>query len=838
MCADKTVSTLVADLAAEIKERGRRSAAELPPLLERAEQLADDDTQELLTRALAHRAAANALQLLTRFDDALKHYDEATRMLETLDAPLELGRTLHAKVAFLSYLGRFDELFECALRARELFEASGQHQLAARLDSNLAYAYFRLDRHVEALNCSERALAVLEHTNDREGILAATINSAVTLSSMHRFDRAEACFERALQLATDLNIPAWIRLSRYNLAYLRYLGGEPGEALRELAQLRDEYSAVGEERQLCVCWLDEAEILMEIGDLEESIQASRKALALANRIGLNYETGKAYLYEAAARMRLGDEGDPAELLGKALDLFQACGNSVQSAVSTLQAAMFCAEGTENFAVENAKRARSILEHCGLPHRLALADIIIGRLQRSLGDLPAASASFESAMNTAASSQSKWMQFHACYEFGVTLQERGNPEGVESLRQAEAMLDALWNRLGSDDLKMAFLGDRENVYTHLVRSVVSESPARAFELSEKARSRVLRERLTADSAPDSSSDIRTCVSEDETLVEYFLSGEDVFIFTVDRDELFCTKISGAVSRLRERCAHLDRHLSSCSVKWERLESASHHLEATAVAHLQSLYSDLIAPVRARLRRSVIFVPHGFLHGVPMQALHDGTRYLAECHQITYSPSASLYCAPPPEQEYDGALFVAFSGEGRASSVQEIEQCAAAMPQSSVLINPNMHQLHSALQRPRTLVHIAGHAQIDLAGGKVAWIETPAGRLTSSNLMDMRIRARTVVITGCQTARRLIQPGDEWLGLMRAFYLAGASTIVSALWDIRGESACRFSSEFYKHFDGYNGGAAAHAAVNALRSWQAHPYFWSGFGVFGRKDGQRL
>lgn len=838
MCADETVSILVADLAAKIKERGRRSAAELPPLLEKAEQLANDETLDPLTRALAHRAAANALQLLTQFDAALKHYDDATRILETLNAPLELGRTLHAKVAFLSYLGRFDELFDCALRARELFESSGQHQLAARLDSNLAYAYFRLDRHVEALNCSERALAVLEHTSDREGILAATINSAVTLSSMHRFDRAEAYFERALQLSTELNIPAWIRLSRYNLAYLRYLGGNPGEALRELAQLRVEYADVQEERQLCVCWLDEAEILMEIGDLEESIHASRQALALANKIGLNYETGKAYLYEAAARMRLGDDGHPADLLAKALDLFQAGGNSVQSAVSTLQAALFCAEGTENLALQNAKRARSILENCGLPHRLALADIIIGRLQRSLGDSAAASVSFESAMKTAASSQSKWMQFHAHYELGVTLQERGDPMGVESLRRAEEMLDALWNRLGSDDLKMAFLGDRENVYTHLVRSVVSESPAQAFELSEKARSRVLRERLAADSAPRSSSDIRARLSETETLVEYFLGGEDVFIFTVDRDELFCLKICGAVSRLKESCAQLDRHLSSCSVKWERLESARHHLEATAVAHLQSLYTELIAPVRTRLRRSVIFVPHGFLHGIPMQALHDGTKYLAESHQITYSPSASLYCTPPREEEFEGALFVAFSGERRASSIQEIEECAAAMPQSSVLINPNMRQLHGVLQHPRTLVHIAGHAQIDLAGGKVSWIETPAGRLTSGDLMDMRIRARTIVITGCQTARRHIQPGDEWLGLMRAFYLAGASTIVSALWDIRGESACRFSSEFYKHFDGYNGGAAAHAAANALRSWQAHPYFWSGFGVFGRKDGQRL
>jgi CHAT domain-containing protein len=830
------VSTFVVDLAAEIKERGRRSTAELPPLLEKAECLAADQTQDPLTRALAHRAAANALQLLTDFDAALKHYEDATRMLEELDAPLELGRTLLAKVAFLSYLGRFNELFECAVRARELFDAMGERRLIARLDCNLAYAYFRLDRHEEALNCSERALAVLEQTNDREGILAATINSAVTLSSMHRFDRAEAYFRNALHLATELEIPAWVRLSRYNLAYLHYLDGKPGEALAEFARLRKEYESAKEDRQLCVCWLGEAEILMEIGDLEESIRAARRALALAKKIGLNYETGKACLYEAAARMRLGQPERASERLARAIDLFQTDGNSVQSAVARLQSALFCATGAEKASLEDAKRARAILAGCGLPHRLAVADIVIGRLHRSLGDAASAADAFESALRISETSHSKWMQFHACYELGVVLQEGGNPDGVRFLYQAEAMLDLLWNRLGSDDLKMAFLGDRENVYTHLVRSAASASPDRAFELSDKARSRVLREQLATGST-ESAPDIRKHLSENETLVEYFISGEDIFVFVADRDELFCTRICGAVNRLKEQCLQLDRHLSSCSVKWERLKAARHHLEATALAHLQSLYRELIAPVRSRLRRSVIVVPHGFLHGIPMQALHDGDGYLLESHQISYSPSASLYSAPPTDREFAGALFVAFPRGSAASSVQEIEESAAAVPQASILINPDVCTLRRALESPRQLVHIAGHAQVDMAGGKVSWIETPDGRLTGSDLTDMRIRARTVVITGCQTARRLIQPGDEWLGLMRAFYLAGAQTIVSALWDIRGESACRFSAEFYRHFDGYNGAAAAHTAANTMRSWQAHPYFWAGFGVFCRKDGQR-
>jgi len=81
--------------------------------------------------------------------------------------------------------------------------------------------------------------------------------------------------------------------------------------------------------------------------------------------------------------------------------------------------------------------------------------------------------------------------------------------------------------------------------------------------------------------------------------------------------------------------------------------------------------------------------------------------------------------------------------------------------------------------------------------------------------------------------MIQSGDEWLGLMRSFYLSGASTIVSALWDIRDESARQFAGEFYKTFDGKNAPLAVQKAAAVVRGWHTHPYFWSGFGAFVRK-----
>jgi len=828
------MSARVIELAEQIKETGHRSKAELPGLLLKADQLAHDKEQDVLTRALAHRAAGNAYQLLNQFESALERYDACVSLLETLNQPIELGRTLHAKVGMLLFLSRFDELIECSVKARALFEQCSDRRRLARLDVNLSHAYHRLGKNKAALEASERALAVLDKSSDVEGFVTASINSAVTLMHMHEFERAEERYQAALEAAERAGLHSWVRLCRYNLAYLRYLCGETATALRELEQVREEYTRAGNDWMICRCHLYESEILLEVGDLDECIRASRAGRSLGQRLSLNSEIAESLLYEAAAWLRLGRNSDSIDLLEEATQRFAAEGDQVSTAVSKLQTALLRGEQGESSALGDAVAARSVLFESGLPHRMALADIIIGRIQRAMGAHDSCTASLRSALALAEKSRSAWMQFHAFYELGIELTAQGDPAGIQLFRRGEGLLDLLWDRLGSDDLKMSFLSDRENVYTYLVRATVDQSTEAAFGFSEKARSRVLREHLLKPGTRTSVPYLVSRLSMDETVLEYFISGEDIFIFALNRHGLFTRQRRGVVQSLRTVWDNLERHIASCSVKWERLGAAHHHFDLTAKSHLQNFYRELIAPIEEHLRETVIFAPHGFLHSVPLHAAYDGEQYLAERHTVAYTPSASLYCSPAPDGHFGSPLFIAFSTSPASSSFDEIEQSAAHFENSQVLFNPSMKELRGAFEEARSLVHIGGHAGIDVVRGKVSWIETLEGRLTSRDLMNMHIRAKTLVITGCQTARRMIRPGDEWLGLMRSFYLSGASTIVSAFWDIRDESARRFAREFYKTFDGNNAPFAVQRTASGLREWRSHPYFWAGFGAFVRKE----
>ncbi len=827
-----TVSSPALELAEKIRQTGRRSPQDLNPLIEQAEELAASAT-DAFTRAVSIRAAGNAHQLLNNFTAALERYDQAIKLFESTSDQAQVGRTLLAKVGLLFYLSRFDELFECARVAQGLFEDQKDEAALARLRVNLGNAYQRLDRYHEALDCYEKAFPVLERLDDSEGLLASSLNAAVVLTILHQFDRADEKYNQASNLAQGLGMDAIALQSRYNRTYLSYLKGDSGVALRGMLALKNEFEQKGDDNHVCLCWLDEAEMLLELGDLPESIQSAREARRLGKKLGLNYEIGKSLLFEAAASLRTGQETHAQDLLTDAMKRFESEGNSVWTAVSRLQAALFRGEQGQIQALREATSARQLLESSSLPDRLALADIVIGRIQRVRGNASCAVDSFESAVRLAKESKSEWMQFHAAHELGVSLSGTDTKKSRMHVQKAEAMLDSLWHRIGSDDLKMAFLNDRETVYSHLITNVAPISVDEAFRLSERARSRVLVERLAADGERVTTEDIPTRLDPGETIVEYFISGNDVYIFVIDRNGLEWVHRPGIAAEMEQEWTHLERHLVSCSVKWEQLSRISQHLERTAHVHLRSLYDGLIKPVQDHLGRNLIIVPHGFLHGIPFHALHDGNAYLSEHHSIVYSPSATLYVTPPTEEPDGPPLFVAFSTDAEEGIVKEVEQTARGFTDATVLVNPTVDELRDEMNHYRPLLHIAGHAGIDPIRGSLSWLETSNGKLTSRDLMDMQFRAGTVVVTGCHTARRNISAGDEWLGLMRAFYLSGAHTIVSAYWAIRDESAQLFSKTFYKHYDGTNASEAVTAASDTIRKASPHPYFWGGFGTFARK-----
>ncbi|WGM45720.1 hypothetical protein KOAAANKH_00584 [Brevundimonas sp. NIBR10] len=119
------------------------------------------------------------------------------------------------------------------------------------------------------------------------------------------------------------------------------------------------------------------------------------------------------------------------------------------------------------------------------------------------------------------------------------------------------------------------------------------------------------------------------------------------------------------------------------------------------------------------------------------------------------------------------------------------------------------------------------------------EADDGYLSASEAAQLRLRAEFVVLSACNTAASDGTPGGEGLsGLARAFFYAGARSVLVSHWEVSDVATTELIADTFAALDapGADIGDRAKAlqtgmkAVRANRLW-AHPAFWAPFTLVG-------
>ena len=146
----------------------------------------------------------------------------------------------------------------------------------------------------------------------------------------------------------------------------------------------------------------------------------------------------------------------------------------------------------------------------------------------------------------------------------------------------------------------------------------------------------------------------------------------------------------------------------------------------------------------------------------------------------------------------------------------------------------------------IVHFATHG--------VSYSHTPSlaglvlsNTLSSNNLLlapeirNLDLKAKMVVLSGCETAKGKLINGEGLMGLSRAFLEAGAKSVVASLWPVQDKATAELMKHFYYAL--FEQGLAvnealrqAKLAVRDFRKKNGHqpwrePYFWAGFVLQG-------
>ncbi|HXS98476.1 MAG TPA: CHAT domain-containing protein [Candidatus Limnocylindrales bacterium] len=454
-------------------------------------------------RALGLRAIGHIEYTKGHHEPALKCYQGAIDIYDKEDMEVAAGRTMSGGLQALIYLGRYDEAFAWADRARGIFSRHGDRLRLARLDVNIANVLYRLDRFDEALDLYRRAYAEFTTIGDPQDVAITLKNMATCQISLNDFRQALETYHAAREFCLKHDLSVLVAEADYNIAYLYYLRGEYATAIELYSQTREHCVELGDQYHQGLCDLDQSEMYLELNLSEEGAFLAERGLETFRHLGMGYEAAKATTNLAIAASHHGDAQQALELFRAAREIFVHEGNTVWTAMIDLyQALVIFQEGRFEDARTLCERALDFFSDSPLTGKAVLCELLLARIHLGGGRLQEAREICESALRRLEQTESPALAYQGYFVLGTVEEAMGDSAAaLRAYRTAHERLENLRSHLKTEEMKIAFLKDKLSVYESLVRLCLERgnSPAEqelAFTYIEQAKSRSLADLIAS------------------------------------------------------------------------------------------------------------------------------------------------------------------------------------------------------------------------------------------------------------------------------------------------------------------------------------------------------
>jgi CHAT domain-containing protein len=332
-------------------------------------------------------------------------------------------------------------------------------------------------------------------------------------------------------------------------------------------------------------------------------------------------------------------------------------------------------------------------------------------------------------------------------------------------------------------------------------------------------------------PPDVKEIQQLLPPDETLVEYFGSGNTFFAFIVNKSEVRGVKLDADGLEIKIR-----------SFRKGIMNQQSNAIKTDG----QNLYTILIRPLEGMFAsENLTIVPHGALHYLPFSALYADGQYLIEKYNLRVLPSAGVIKFLKVQREGHAGNMIAFGNPDLGNpqldlpgAQKEVIAITKDMPNSLLLTRKKATETTlKELGSKYRYVHFAMHGTFDaekplFSGLMMARDSKNDGLLTVGELYDLYLPTNLVALSACETALGKVANGDDVVGFTRGFLYAGASSIVSSLWQVDDQATSILMQEFYKSLKGTDKRRALRAAQLKVKdTYNANPFFWAAFQITG-------
>jgi CHAT domain-containing protein len=303
-------------------------------------------------------------------------------------------------------------------------------------------------------------------------------------------------------------------------------------------------------------------------------------------------------------------------------------------------------------------------------------------------------------------------------------------------------------------------------------------------------------------PSKLSEIQELLTEKNAIIEYWIGEEKSVIWVITNKTIGAKILDTGADKIEEMVSDSRAQINPGPSKNYRIL-------------LTELYNTLISPIEPEINNfeSLYIIPHRSLHFLPFQALIDTSgKYLIEKFNVSYAPSSSVlkYCSLKKFNINNDFLGMALGDIyiGNFSSLPgtkaELKQIVQLYPGATAKYENETSETYFKTEaQNHNIVHLATHGFLDSRHPMNSYLLMPMddkndGQLTVSEIFDLNLKSKLVVLSACKTGLGLLSTGDELIGLSRAFIYAGTPAIIVSLWPVEDASTALLMTRLHQYY----------------------------------------
>ncbi len=855
--------------------------------------LAADEYRRLEARAalaMVYRSLGQALQDLSEHEAALDCYRTCLRISRELgDRSLE-GRALLGLGAVHGSRSEASaaraRLVECLALARE----SGDGELEARALNNLGLVRLGQSSFSRALDDFKLALRIAEEREDLRSAGRILNNIGLVHLDLAEYQRALECFANALK-SLRRSGDRWMEgRTLSNLGIARQSLGDHHRALERFAQSLELVRETGDRQMEGRALSNMATIFQGLAETELAEEYYTRSLDLFEQVGDRSMQGAVLLLLGSLQLDSGDHARALKSAGGSLKIAREVGDRMaEGRALSLLVGVHLELEQHLRARRCGELAETIAEELGADELRISAQAALGDLHSVAGRDSLAAACYARAVECADRIIGRLdLESHRIgYRSGIRhiqrrliatelrLGRKDRAFAAQEALRARALLEILesgpagFSRALSDDdaLKERALKARcRRLNRRIAEAGGSSGDAadtlRALRRKARAELEAFRERLyykypgardlRGRAGPIGLRGAQRLLARDEAALSYLVLEDRTLLFVLRRDRLEvldCGTPAAAVGKYVDRLRRDPRH-GAPGERGEAVDMLSEALIAPALPCFDGV-------------RRLCILPDGEMHYLPFQALRNPAsgRFLIEDFAVYTVPSFSTLSWLRQMGTFGKRKLLAY-GDPDCAGGKSVDsggrRSLPALPESREEVLA-LGRVYGPLATVRTglqagegsftteaagygVIHLAAHALLNEHGPLYSSIalspdEEHDGFLEAWEIMRLKLNADIVVLSACETALGEMQQGEGLLGLSRAFFSAGAPSVVASLWKVEDRPTKLLMERFHEQLrDGQRPADALRTAqLHLLRETRyVHPRYWAPFVLIGDSE----